>query len=202
MAFQSAPDIAEVVIHATYDGKEVVNVLHAMRAGYTLVDVGNLAAAVDGAVGTFYLPLLNNGVTYNFTSAKGLALINDVSATDNTSAGPGTGGAITLPANVTLCITFRTGLTGRSARGRVYALPIPETSLASVNGVSSAFATNMQTCFDTIKSAMAAAGWIQVVLSRRTGLALRPTGVGFPITAVEARNLTLDSQRGRLPKGH
>jgi len=40
------------------------------------------------------------------------------------------------------------------------------------------------------------------VLSRFHDKAKRSTGVGLAVTSVNYRNLSIDSQRGRLPKGH
>jgi len=203
MPFQSCPDIAEYVIAATYDSQPIANVLHAkLSGGYSQSDVNNLATAVDAWVASDYLALMNSHVTYNEVRVRGLASIIDLQSVVNTSSGAGTMGADALPANVCLCITLRTGLTGRSARGRVYGFPYHGAAQTGINTVSSTYANNLAAAFTNLLGVVISAGWDPVVLSRVTGGAPRTTGIGTTILVADARNTENDSQRGRLPHNH
>jgi len=203
LAFQSCPEIAEYVIAGLYDGVEVANVLHArLPGGYSQSDIDNLAIAVDSWTGANYLALMTPDASYVETRVRGLTNIIDLSSVRNTNAGAGTAAAGNNPANVTLCVTLRSSSTGRSARGRAYSLPPSSFSIASKNTFKTTYANALAAAFNQLLSDVSSAGWTPVVLSRRTGGALRTTGIGTPIVIAEVRNVVADSQRGRLPKGH
>lgn len=204
MPFQPAPQCAEAVILATSNGKTVANVLNfSFGATYSAADVTNLSTAVGAVVLSDYPPLASGNVTFDLVKAKGLANINDFEATYTLSSTPGTVGVKPLPANVACCITLRTALTGRSARGRFYAFPTGSNNLdTSPDQFISTYPPAVRTMLLNIRTAAAAQGWAMCVLSRFTAKAARTSAVPFVITNVEARNTTVDSQRGRLPVNH
>ena len=203
MAFQSVPQCAKVAIEGISGSKQLANVLHFKFAGaYGQTDMDNLAQAVDNAVGSDYLPVITAGAQYVQTVATGLEFINDIQSVDVTSAGVGGISGAQLNNNVTLCVTIRTALTGRSARGRFYAWPTGASQLSAANTFSAGYGNALQAAVDQMKINAAGYGWTMVIVSRRTLGALRPVGVGFPVTSIAYRNLISDSQRGRLPIGH
>jgi len=203
MAFQTAPECAEAVIQATFGGKSVNNVLNFwFPGGYTQTDIDALANAVDGVVGTNGLPLYNNDVLYEDTLVRGLTDIVDMTAVDSTSTGAGTAGTGIMPANVSFVVTLRTGFTGRSARGRLYMLPLDAGAFDDINEVSTTYANAAVAFVEAIIAAAALVGWTAVVLSRFSGGVKRTAATHLTITDVVARNRISDSQRHRLPKGH
>jgi len=204
MTFQSIPECAEVVIHGLGGSKAIANVLGFWKpGGYDLTDLQNLADAIDIAVGADYLPFVAAGSAYTVTVARGLENIVDLSASASTQAGPGTmAGTFELPSNVTFCVTLRTGLTGRSARGRFYSWPFADSGLSAVDTVTTTYADGIKTFVNACKVAGASAGWTMSILSRRSAGALRPVGVHYDVTNIDYRNRTTDSQRGRLPSNH
>lgn len=203
MTFQSAPDMAEAVVRFSLGGKQMVNVLGFLRSGgYIQADIDALAGVVDARVGTDYLPVCDASVTYTETLVRGLTLINDLQASNSASSGIGGSSGATLPANVTLCITMRSGFTGRSARGRFYAVPTNGTKLASVNTFAGAYGDALVDFLDGVALDAAALGWEHVIISRFTGNAQRAVAVPFIVNTNAYRNLTCDSQRGRLPSNH
>jgi len=204
MPFQSAPDCASCAIEATLGSQTIANVLNFHKAGgYNQVDINNLASVIDNEVGANYLGLMNGNVVYSGTHVRGLANLNDIEALDSTSAGPGTASNPPLPANVSYCVTLRTFLTGRSARGRFFAFPPGAGALqTSPNLVTTTYSGQVVAMIQGFITAAAAVGWNMIVLSRFTGGAPRTTATFFLVTSVVARNLIMDSQRGRLPKGH
>jgi len=203
MAFQSVPNCAEVVIRGLALTKPIANVV-GFRFGTLPVeaDLQQLADTVDAWVGTDYLPLTSNQTTYLVTNARGLTFENDVEAFAATATGPGTQSGSAMPANATLCLTLRTGKTGRSARGRFYAWPFSSSVLVDAQNVLPAYGTALATALNHLKTLAAVDGWQMVVISRFTLGAQRPTGITFAVTAIESRNTLVDSQRGRLAPNH
>jgi len=203
MTFQTAPECAEAVVQATFGGKAVNNVFNFWYpGGYDQTKIDNLAVAVDVAVGNTGLICWNNDVLYEGTLARGLQDIIDLTSTATTNSGPGTAGTGIMPANVSFVITLRTGFTGRSARGRVYMLPLDAGAFDNINEVSAAYADLAEDFVEAVVAEAATAGWTLVVLSRISGKAVRPAATHLTVTQVVARNRISDSQRHRLPKGH
>jgi hypothetical protein len=203
MAFQSVPECAELVIQAVGDGKAMNNVLgFRFPGGYSALDIQALAIAADARIGSDYLPLIHGNITYISALVRGLQDQNDFSSNVGTSTGPGTASGDLLPTNVTFCITVRTALTGRSARGRFYALPTGASNQSGVNTFSSAYATALVNFLTQLYLDAGAAGWTPVIISRFHNNAARPTGVAFNVVNATFRNRIMDSQRGRLPVGH
>jgi len=204
MAFQSAPECAEAVIQCTFGGVAVANVLNFRKlfSAYDQTAIDNLAEAVDGVVGASYLGLISSDVNYSGTLVRGLENELDLTAFNNVSSAPGALTDDSLPANVTLCATLRTGLTGRSARGRFYLLPTVQNLMTTPNTFSSAVGTGLVTMLEDMIVATLAVDWQLVVLSRFNAGVKRTTAINNRVLTVEVRNLTSDSQRGRLPINH
>jgi hypothetical protein len=204
MPFQAVPDCAQAVIRCNRNSQEMVNILHFYHPlGYTQSDLDALAAAVDSQVGAHYIHSMAPSVGYLSTDVKGLALVNDLTSIDSTSVGSGDmSGVDNLPSNVTWVATLRSAYTGRSARGRFYTMPFTDLGLASINAVTSTFATSVITFLNDVVAQALLAGWTMVVVSRFHNKAPRTTGIYFPITNITARNYLTDSQRGRLTRGH
>jgi len=204
MAFQSVPGCAEAVIRFTSDGKEMVNVLgfRSISGSYTLADLQNLATAIDDAVATYYLPLVSNAVDYVLTEARGLEFEADQVATENTGAGPGTAGGNDLPSNVSLCITHRTGYTGRSARGRTYLVPTDISNLTSPKQFTLTYADDAVAMMNAIQTAAFSFSWAFCIISRFSAGVKRTEGIFTLVTSNVHRNRLIDSQRGRLANSH
>lgn len=203
MPFQSAPDCAEAVIHALANTQPIVNRLNfKFASGYTQTDIDNLAAAVDAAMASHYLPICSSSVAYSHVHVRGLTNIIDLESDNATSAGSGSAGASSVAANVTLCVTLHTGFTGRSARGRFYGFPTVDGSLTSILAFTGAYVTALEDVVAAIFANASAANWTPVVLSRFSGGVKRTTAVATTITNATARNALIDSQRGRLAAGH
>jgi len=203
MTFVPAPDCAEAVIQATYGGVNIANVINFKKfGGYDQTAIDALAALVDVAVGDAYLGLLSNGVAYSGTTVRGLSDIIDLSGFNDAFAGPGELATAGLPANVTLCITLRTGFTGRSARGRFFAMPTVADQLSTPDAFVSTFGTQLVSFLTDLKAAALVLGWTMVIVSRFSNGVPRGTAIATPVTNIVARNNLTDSQRHRLPRGH
>lgn len=203
MTFQSVPDCAEVVIQGSIAGQGVANVVNFHQpGGYNQASIDALAAAADAWVGANYLPIFANSVTYLQCLVRGLQSVIDLTGTNGTNTGPGTLAGSGMPANATLCVTLRTGFTGRSARGRFYVWPFASSVLVTSQTVSPTYASNCAAALLQLRSDAQAIGWEMSIVSRRTLGALRPVGIATHVTSIVSRNDEVDSQRHRLLRGH
>lgn len=204
MAFQSCPGVAEMVLHFESVGCPMANVLHFYKTGgsYVLADIEALAVIGDNFVAEEYLPLIHEGVTYLETTTRGLENEIDDSSTDATNTGPGTATGFALVNSNSFCATLRTGHTGKSARGRFYAMPTVEDSLENAAQFTSTYTAGVVAALGVLKSDALASGWNLAILSRVSGGVKRSTGIVNLVTTIEARNNDVDNQRGRLIKGH
>jgi len=203
MAFQSAPNTAELVIKGDISGKGVANVINFYNPfGYDQSDIDALATLGDAWVGSDYIPLFANSVTYNECLVRGLTDIIDLTGSAAANTGPGTLSGSAMPANASVCITMRTGFTGRSARGRFYAWPFSSSVLATSQSVTSGYVDDLADALNLLRSQAASAGWTMSVLSRYTLGSARPLGICTAITDCVGRNVLVDSARRRLGLGH
>jgi len=200
MAFQSVPQTAEIVIR--YEGNQVTanNVLQAkLGGGYDLADLVVLADAVDAAIVADWLPLQTLDQDYISTTVRGLEFVNDVETVNNDGTGAGGDAASGLPGNVTFSVKKSSGLTGRTARGRVYWIGIPSDKLAAnENQLLSGHAANIEDAVEAMRVAIAATIWDPVIVSRFLDGVQRPTGATFSWISTVAVNESIDSQRRRL----
>lgn len=200
MAFQPCPDIVEIVFDWTMSGAATANVLHFYRSGgYNQVSLDALVAALDSIVPENLTAAFTLTQAYVGVRGKGLGVENDIVSSSGAQAFTGTEINVALPNNVALCLTLRSALTGRSARGRWFTQPPHDGQMASANMVLQSYATLWIDFIRAMINYGALHGWTPIVLSRQTNGAKRAAGVGFPITSVVARNLRTDSQRGRMP---
>lgn len=109
------------------------------------------------------------------------------------------GGAVgaPLPNNVTLCVSFRTGLAGRSYRGRNYPVGILKDN-SNGNYAESDYANLLQEAYHQLSEALIETDWTWVVATRYSNNAPRIVGAATPVIAVVVTDFALDSQRRRL----
>lgn len=200
MPFQPAPNIAQVNVHATYLGVPIENVFH-VRAGDAPIPPGDLTA-IAGLWATDWndliLPYLNDQYVAKQIDVVDLSVEAGGTATNTTITGS-VGGVSgdPEPGNVCFCVSLRTGLVGRSYRGRTYLSGQIATEVTNSRLSGSRigqYVTGLQTLIDN----MAAAFFPLVVLSRRHNGVVRAEGIGTLIlTAVSVDDL-VDTQRRRL----
>jgi len=200
MAFQSVPETAEAVIQMGLQNRIVSNTFYFRKVGgYDQGDIDALAVLVDSWAELDYMELLSNQVAYFGTNVRGLEELNDLESTS--TAGASTGAVVQNPnpANVSFCVSRRSGLTGRSARGRVYIPGVPVTALdTNENFVTTSYRDNAVAQLNELSPSAIAEGWTEVIVSRFSNKVKREQGVTFIITEYLATDLRIDSQRGRL----
>ncbi len=200
MAFQTVPNVAEVVITYSGHGQQFKNIVHGlMPGGYVLADLVTLAAAVDLAIAANWLPIQSVDYIYLNTTVRGLEFENDQEVTNSVSSGNGLGTATAVPDNVTLSIKKSSGLTGRSARGRLYWIGTLFADLATNENVYVGIrADGIVAAVDALRVAIEATAWQAVIVSRFTNGLPRAFGLAFPWIDSVAVNNDVDSQRSRL----
>lgn len=203
MAFQPVVDTVEIDMIFTQNGVTAQNVFYAqLVGGYALADLEAMAARIDLQWDGTWKARQTAETAYLRTEVRGLAVENDLVATDNTFAGVGThiGGA--FPNNVTFAIKKESGLTGRSARGRTYWIGVPGSEVEPLdeNMLKAAYTALVVAAVDDIREAIATVGlWDPVLVSRFSGGVKRTAGKTFPWIASTNVDDRIDTQRGRLP---
>lgn len=204
MAFQAVPETAEIDHIFTNNGVTVQNTHYAkLPGGYSLANLQELADAIDEVFDDTFKTEMCPEASYIRTDVRGLAVENDLLATQNAGAGVGTHGGASLPNNCTFAIKKLSGKTGRSARGRVFWVSLPETELAAgnENTVVPAFITSMVADINQIRIIIGNTGlWEPVLVSRIQNGAKRETGVTFDWFSTTNTDNIVDTHRGRLPK--
>lgn len=201
MAFQAVPETAEVNTIYEQEGITLQMTFYArFEGGYSQTDVQNLANLADFGVGAYFLPIQTDGVSYIRSEARGLAVLNDVAASANANAGPGLNASGSLPNQVTIAIQRNAGLTGRSARGRIFWIGLARDDIsADENFVNPLDVTAIVAAVANFRGQLDQSGWDPVIVSRYTGGSQRPEGVTFPWLNTLAVDARVDTLRGRLP---
>lgn len=204
MAFQPVIDTVAIEVNYTQGGEPLQNNFYAkLPGGYTLSDLNDLAAQIGATINAFFLPLQVIEAFFARVVVRGLAVPNDLIATNIAFAGAGANTNGALPNNVTLSVKKESGLTGRSARGRIYWIGIGKDNLqtADENILNTGYVTSVVTAVDKVRIDIAAVGlWEPVLVSRfADGLARDPT-ITFPWNSTTNVDIIVDTQRGRMPK--
>jgi hypothetical protein len=206
MPFVPVPDTALAEMRMLLDGQKIENTLWFNKPGG--IGAGDMATLANALlvwwVGS-YADLVAVAVT-----------LSEVVVTDQSSAGgfqvsvdggsePGTASGTVMPSNAAFCISFRTGFTGRSNRGRNYISGLVDSFRSSQNTVTTTYANNVIAGYEDLITAAGGAGWNWVIASRFSGIdpttkkpIPRTLGVVQEITNVIAADRSIDSQRRRL----
>jgi hypothetical protein len=151
-----------------------------------------VAEMADGMPVAFFL---------HTVTARGLEFQNDIEYTYAPGNAFGTVASNPCPSNVAYAVSRRSGLTGRSARGRVFIGPMAVASLQTdENLVLAVWSQGTVDALNEIKTLprILAQNLEEVIVSRFNNNAPRATGITFPVTTYVATDLRVDSQRGRL----
>jgi hypothetical protein len=143
------------------------------------------------------MPVIGSGTTLTSAQARDISVENGAYADYvPTSAVVGGNTSENLPNNVALVATHRTGLVGRSFRGRTYVGGFTESqSLGNVVNPSSF--TAIQSAWNGFVTDMMATIGTWVVISRFHNGAPRTTGVSQTIISSDFRDSVWDTQRRR-----
>jgi hypothetical protein len=206
MPFVPVALTAEVELRYLAANQRCENTLYFRKeTSWTASDLNTLGLNVIAWWLTNMAPLISTDVGLREAYCTSLASATAPAAT--VPAAPGDAGESAFPMdanNVSLAISFRTDVRGRSARGRNYIIGIPKQNVA-LSEVDSILVGQYVAAYDLLRTAPPAPADDWVVVSRFSGVDVngdpipRAAGVVNIITAVLAVDNTVDSQRRRLP---
>lgn len=199
MAFPSTPGLIKAEFRYTWAGQLVENVIHINNNGVNpssaqLVSLGgalkswwqgNLQALQAGSVELreIYLETYVGFLSISHT---------EVVAEDGSNV------AESMPNNVTLCMSLRSGFTGRNRRGRLYHIGL-SVDQVNHNTVLTSTRNALLAAYSALQAAIDTEGMIWVVASFTFNGEPLSEADTVPITAVTVVDDTVDSQRRRLP---
>lgn len=201
MPFVPVPNAARVELRMVYQEQHVMNTLW--------FDHGNVAPNADDLEvlnDLVYIWWVENMKPITSTSVairEVYSLVQDGSGVEWTSVpddpleSQGSDGGELLPNNVVLCVSFRTGLAGRSYRGRNFPPGITRTHQAG-NFATPTYTNQLQAAYTALITAVGESAWVWGVATRYSNKLPRIEGAMTPITAVVVTDRALDSQRRRL----
>jgi hypothetical protein len=213
--FIPVPNAARVSLLFTQaDGEVAENVFGVQLAdAWTAGELAAMAQAFltwwevgDGA-GHSYAALMGTGITSLGAEARDLTTSTSPVAFVANGAGDITGDDATEPLmnGASFTMTARTGLAGRSQRGRTYMIGLCDDFVdgTDVNKATASAANSARLAFNALITKVTAtdAGATLVVISTRHNNLPRLTGITTPITSYGFHDLFLDYQRRRAP-GH
>jgi hypothetical protein len=139
VALPDAPGLVRIVVHGTFNGRGVANILHAASgaAAFTTGDLIALATSVRAAWVAQFIPLQTS--SYLLTAVDCVDLTSDTAFTGTQGGSTaGTAGVNAQGAQVAACITWRIGRRYRGGHPRTYLVPSGSTAAYSLPGSFSA----------------------------------------------------------------
>lgn len=201
MAFVAAPTIIKAALFYTMNGQPAMNRIHIKTS--TTNPTASQCAVFAAAIASWWdgniRALVPTTMQLNQVVCQSVSEPNGSQATFSSGLPhAGTNVGLAEPNNVAFCVSLRSGLTGRSARGRWYHGGLTEDQVAG-NEVIPGAVVSIVGAMDNLISAITAAGGAAVIVSYVHDGIPRPGGpVYFVITDALAVDNIVDSQRGRL----
>lgn len=201
MAFVAVPNCVELAFNTTWAGERTQNRVGVfVGASPSQAQCDAVANIGLGWWASDVVPLTPSTLELREAHVRDLTVINGLEAT----AAPvgtlvGTNGSPSLPNNVAICASLRTGFTGRSARGRWFWQGLSESQVAD-SVVTGTLLPDIVAAITNLAVLLATGGFNLVIISRVTGGAPRvPAPITFTVTDVLFVDAVVDSQRRRLP---
>ena len=201
MPFVPADNVIGVEMRMRLDSQRVENTLYFYKVtGWTAADVPVVFNALLVWWNTYYSVPVSNQLSLNEIKVTDLSSPTGFAFEIPTPTPKPTGDSAepAAPNNVALCVSFRTGSRGRSARGRNYVPGIPKTAITA-NTVDALTVSGIAAAYNQLLTVADGLGADWVVVSRFTAGDERPAAVISFINAATVVDSTVDSQRRRLP---
>lgn len=200
MPFVAVPNVVMVELRAQLDGQKIENRFNVRTPGApNPTSVGAIATIVESWAVASYFPHLPDAVSLTEVVASDISVVGGVQIT-NVPATAVTGGAGSgaLPNEVSFAVSLRTGLRGRSFRGRAYVLALLG-SFVVANRVNPVAIGQFTGAFNTLIGDLAAGGFELVIVSLRANNLPRPTPISTQVTVAVSTDDIVDSMRRRKP---
>lgn len=207
MAFIPVPNVAQIRLEGRIDNQQTINDLYFFQdGGFGELELANLTANVFSWWNTSIVTLLNEGFTSLRASARELTTQDGLAFETGSGSSAGSVVGEAAPNNVAPAVSFRTGLAGRSFRGRNYIPGVSNTNITG-NNVATDWRDDIVAGYNLllVGGTVLPAGFIWVVVSRFSGVDVdghpvpRLAGIATTITSVLFTDTIVDSQRRRLP---
>lgn len=202
MPFVPVPDCVQCKIEGRIDGQQTINDLYfrSTTGPRSAADVQALSDAIAIWYGDTMAPLLNEGWSAVRVTSMGLSSPTPFVAESTMTGVVGGVSGEAAPNNCTMCVSFRTGLGGRSNRGRNY-VPCLTNSQVVGNLIDAGWAADIVAGYNALvfPTSVLPSGWIWVVVSRVSGGVERVEGVFHEVFSCLVGDLIVDSMRTRLP---
>jgi len=207
MPFVPVENTALIEVRMLLDNQKVENTLYCLNdGGWDATSLAELATEVKDWWNDSYSQLCTTDVTLREVVCTDLTTETGAQATVSGAGGVGAVGGGSFPSNVTLAVSFRTGLRGRSFRGRNYIVGVGGTEQLGINTLDADYVANVATQYNNLFTEVFTGDFVWVVVSRYSGVdpdtgkpIPRVSGVTTPVTTVLVTDNTIDSQRRRLP---
>jgi len=198
MAFQAVPRGIEVKLVMSQNGVPVVNRwnVDAEHTPVTVTDLEDVQAVFDAWLTSDYAPAIHSSVEFEQWVVTALDVEGGAQIIVAPTETAGGGGGTAAAANAALVVSYRTGLTGRSNRGRTYVPGLIVAYFTDAQHLSTGTATAFSGAFQNLIDALTAISMTLSVLSRIFDGAARAVGILITITELIV-NTTVDSQRRR-----
>lgn len=200
MPFQPVPDTVVAKLRYTWAFQRCENTLFfRLPTGWDLTTMDALAAGLFNIWEDHWRA--QQSVSVELREILVTQLEGEVDLTTTyTPAAPigGTNTSPSLPNSVSLCVSFRTGFTGRSARGRNYFIGLCEDQVTA-NSVNDATQTAILNGYNAVLDLANDFPCQWVVVQRYANNVQLPAGVTRAITDILIVDDVVDSQRRRLP---
>lgn len=196
-AFIPVPNAASIETRFSLDGQRVEMVWY---GDYTASNFANLVDAWTGSLDSWWTAIRGQFSTqlslleYYFTDLA--SQDGPVASISAGTAGNDVGGPV--PNNVAFCVSLITAKRGKSARGRKY-FPGIAAHLVSASRIDATAANVIVSGTQALIETVNAAGYPMVVVSRYHNNAPRAVGIMTQVLTARQSDLTVDSQRRRLP---
>lgn len=203
MAFVPAEDTVRVTAEFNHVSVGCVNVFYVHSnfgwSAATMEDLGEvLVAYFENAA---HLAVISAQTSFRRVRLREMSTADGLQTVEEGSGTVGTAGSNPAPGSVTAVASLRSGLAGRSRRGRLYHVGLDE-SMYTANTLGSADRAALETEYERLVTAIAAGApigvdWELVVASFVSGGVERSTALLTPVTTITVDS-TIDTQRRRL----
>lgn len=196
-AFIPAADTARVEMRYSQYGQQCENVLYWHGAGMDETALETLVGLVVEAWGDHFKPLQPSTLRLQEVIGTRQNVAEDIQFTQLIET-DGTASGVGLPGNVTLAISFKSGFSGRSRRGRMYWLQLTEDDTTG-NLVNDGFLLTLAEAVTAFFTDVAdGAGVDHSIVSYCHDGVWRTDALVTPVTAYAFADDFIDSQRRRL----
>jgi len=202
MPFQPVPDVIEVFVEYRMPSTALVGNRYMVRD----LQAGITGARVSDCLDVFQawanLTATRGQIAsdVNLVRLNGRDLTIEIGSVEDRTISPpvpGTAAGTALPAHTTIALSLRTGLAGRSARGRLYYVGLSE-GMVGTDFLASANATAILGNFNILRANLLAADFAWSVVQRVSNGIPLSNGVDRQITDLLFVDLRVDTQRRRL----